>query len=280
MERLGYQIDGAERDQVLIMPFLTEARTDGGILPANWQQIIPDILTGVRNALVGDDGTTVPVQALVVSSFSAAIIYSDSFRRHAPGVSSVLRRGVGPRRQPVNVPNAFAESRGNGWLPSDPVRPDPVKRSGQLPCAPARWVDYVAKPTSVGEVHGLIRDFMFTHASTITGVGGALAPPTTGTATHTITHTATFSGQDRHSIGYSHRDRCSHRDAFEHSQRDTLALTLGRTQSDGNCGKIITATLDIHRSSNATAPTLSSYALAIDSKASALTRGRGHSRAS
>ena len=48
LERLGDQLDGAERDQLLVMPFLTEAAKDTGILPGSWSQILTDIATGTR----------------------------------------------------------------------------------------------------------------------------------------------------------------------------------------------------------------------------------------
>lgn len=38
MERLGYQLDGAARNRVLIMPFLTDGAEDTGILPGHWRR--------------------------------------------------------------------------------------------------------------------------------------------------------------------------------------------------------------------------------------------------
>ena len=90
MERLGYQLDGAARNQVLIMPFLTEGAKDTGILPGHWQQITADILTSVRDTVTGAAGPPVEAGSVAVSSFSAGIIYSDSFRRLATGLSPLL----------------------------------------------------------------------------------------------------------------------------------------------------------------------------------------------
>src|SRR5262249_10343394 len=48
MERLGYQLDGAGRGQIVIMPFLTNSATNTGIFAANWSDIVTQILTQVR----------------------------------------------------------------------------------------------------------------------------------------------------------------------------------------------------------------------------------------
>src|SRR5262249_13069427 len=59
MELLGFQLDGAIRrfgapaNQIVIMPFLTSARTDTGILAAKWFGIITDILTDLHRMLTG-----------------------------------------------------------------------------------------------------------------------------------------------------------------------------------------------------------------------------------
>ena len=90
MERLGYQLDGAHRNQVLIMPFMTEARHDAGILVTDWQDILTQILTQVRAMFDPSDTSDLSISQLVVSSFSAGMIYSDSFRKNGADVSSVL----------------------------------------------------------------------------------------------------------------------------------------------------------------------------------------------
>lgn len=51
MERPGYQLDGATRNEIIIMPFLTSAATDTGYLPQELVQLVADILTTVRLAL-------------------------------------------------------------------------------------------------------------------------------------------------------------------------------------------------------------------------------------
>ena len=92
MDRLGYQLDSAHKDRVVIMPFLTEAATtDTGILPGAWQGIVTQILTGVRAAMNADDGSPLAITSLAVASFSAGIVYSDAFRRRATDLGPLMR---------------------------------------------------------------------------------------------------------------------------------------------------------------------------------------------
>jgi hypothetical protein len=197
MERLGYQLDGAARNQVLIMPFLTEAAKDAGMLPAHWQEIIPDILTGVRDAVTGSSGgSPVTLAAMAVSSYSAGIIYSDSFRRHATGLSTMLEEVWdfdGHISSYQSISQNLKNTAGCRVIQYDQI-PSNDLVSFHVPRP--RWVDYVQPPQSGGQVHGLIRDFMFMHGASISGVGAEIVPPgtgtaDTGTATHTATHTAT-----------------------------------------------------------------------------------------
>ncbi len=90
MERLGYQLDAAARNQIIVMPFLTEAAKDTGIFPANWHDILTDILTAVRASKGADDGSALTISEVAVSSFSAGMIYSFNFRRNAAGLDPVL----------------------------------------------------------------------------------------------------------------------------------------------------------------------------------------------
>ena len=90
MERLGYQLDGARRGQVLIMPFMTEARKDAGILITDWQDILVQILTLVRAQVNPSDVSPLSIAQLAVSSFSAGMVYSDAFRRKGAQVSDFL----------------------------------------------------------------------------------------------------------------------------------------------------------------------------------------------
>lgn len=196
MERLGYQLDGAARNQVLIMPFLTEAAKDTGILPANWQQIVTDIVTAVRDDVTGTGGPPVDVSSVVVSSYSAGMIYSDSFRKRATGLTPLLDE-VWDLDGNYSTYRAISQnllaSAGCRVIQYDQISSnDPLSFHVPLP----RWAKYVAPPATGGQVHSLIADFMFLHAASISGVGDVIAPPHTGTATHTHTgthtHTATF----------------------------------------------------------------------------------------
>ena len=185
MERLGYQLDGAARDQVLIMPFLTEAAKDTGILPANWQQIVTDIVTAVRDGVTGTSGPPVDVSSVVVSSYSAGIVYSDSFRKLATGLKPLLDE-VWDLDGNFSTYSAISQnlraSAGCRVIQYDQISSND-SLSFHVPLS--RWAKYVAPPATAGQVHSLIADFMFLHAASISGVGDVIAPPHSGTATHT-----------------------------------------------------------------------------------------------
>jgi hypothetical protein len=176
MERLGYQVDAAHRSQILIMPFLTNAATDTGILPANWLDICTQILTLVRAAAGADDGSPLQLAELVVSSFSVGIVYSNSFRKHAANVDDFLT-------EVWDFDGLFStEAELSTELISTPTctaikyDQNPASGPSSFHVPLPRWADYVAAPTAPGQVHGLIRDFMFFHAATISGVGATIDP--------------------------------------------------------------------------------------------------------
>ncbi len=192
MERLGYQLDGARRNQVLIMPFMTEARKDAGVLVTDWQDIFTQILTQVRAIYDPSDSSPLSINQLVVSSFSAGMIYSDSFRRHGAGVDSVLAEvwdfdgrfstyhwitealHSTAQVQVIKYDQLFSADTGAFHLP--------------LP----RWSKLVNPPASNMEVHALIRDFMFLDGATVSGVGSLIPSPADGPTTATAgTHTTT-----------------------------------------------------------------------------------------
>jgi hypothetical protein len=196
MERLGNQLSGAEREQLLVMPFLTEAAKDTGILPGSWSEILPDIATAVRDAVGAPSATPVPVDTLIVSSFSAGIIYSDSFRGGASGLAPVLA-GVWDLDGNISSYHAISTAlRATAGCP--------VTRYDQVPggdpqtfhVPQPRWSDFVQPPQNSSDVHALIRDFMFLHGAAISTVGDTIAPPGTGTATITASHTSSSSGTD------------------------------------------------------------------------------------
>jgi hypothetical protein len=193
MELLGYQLDGARRNQIVIMPFLTEARKDTGILPANWQDIVTDILVAVRASIHPQDASPLNISQLVVSSFSAGMIYSDSFRRNGADMSAFLAEiwDFDGRFSTYNwITNALHRTAGVQVIKYDQVDASD-QNSFHLPLR--RWADYAGHPTSNMQVHALIRDFMFLHGASITGVGTLIddSGATTGTATGHGTGTAT-----------------------------------------------------------------------------------------
>ena len=216
MEVLGYQLDVAARNQVLIMPFLTNAATNCGILPANWQQIVPDILSQVQDQVTGGAGSSVTINAMAISSFSAGIVYSNSFRTTGAGVSSVLDEVWdldGSFSTYSSLSQALRTATGFRLIQYDQsTSNDPVSFHVPLP----RWADYVDAPQTASTVHGLIRDFMFLHGATISTVGQPITEPGThtATATHTgsgsHTATATHTGSGSHTATATHTGSGSH----------------------------------------------------------------------
>jgi hypothetical protein len=177
MERLGYQLNGAARNQVLIMPFLTEGAKNTGILPGHWQQITADILTSVRDTVTGEAGPPIEAGSVAVSSFSAGIIYSDSFRRLATGLSPVLAEVWdldGNFSTYRAISQALRTSAGCRVIQYDQI-PSNDLTSFHVPLP--RWAGYVAPPTTAAGVHALIRDYMFLHGATISDVGDAIQIP-------------------------------------------------------------------------------------------------------
>ena len=199
MERLGYQLDGAQRNQVLIMPFMTEEAKNGGILPANWQSIVTQILRRVRADVSPSVTSALKIRQLVVSSFSAGIIYSDNFRRTGANVASALAEVWdfdGRYSSYHAISEALHSTAKVQAIKYDQIASsDPSAYHVPLP----RWQKLVDPPTSSNEVHGLIRDFMFLDAASVSHVGSVIDTTTatsadTGTATQTAT--ARDSGTD------------------------------------------------------------------------------------
>jgi hypothetical protein len=79
---LGLQLAASTRDQVLIIPFLTQgAATAGiGIFNADWQGIIHEILAQLKRKYIHAVALNEGMTDLVVSSFSSGISYSHQFR--------------------------------------------------------------------------------------------------------------------------------------------------------------------------------------------------------
>ena len=231
MERLGYQLDGAHRGQVLIMPFLTEARKDAGILPANWQDIVLQILTQVRAQLNPSDQSPLTISQLAVSSFSAGMIYSYWFCSLAPGLDGVLAEiwdFDGHFSTYRWITEALHSAPGREVIKYDQLASSDT-RAYHVPIG--RWQSLPNPPAANGDVHALIRDFMFLDAASVSAVGGQISDvpvPTTGT--HTATHavTATHTGTATRSWGTS-----SGSDSATHTLTHTLSRTGSQTQTSG-----------------------------------------------
>jgi hypothetical protein len=174
MQLLGYQLAGSDRAQVVVMPFLTSGASNAGILPASWQEILPDVLGQARAAVSGGGpATPVTIANLAISSFSVGIVYMTAFRDHGAGVSSVLREvwdfdGI--------VSSAGSLSTGLTSTASvTAIKYDEInsQSAGIFHLPTARWADRPAGGPS--DVHHMIVDYMFLHAATVSGVGGTVA---------------------------------------------------------------------------------------------------------
>jgi hypothetical protein len=179
MERLGKQMAGAARDQIVIMPFLTNAATNTGILPQIWHDTFTDILTQVRAAQGADDGSALTISQVVVSSFSAGIIYSHFFRALATDLAPLLAEiwdfdgGISS----YATYSAALETDSHTVIQYDSSSPQ-YTRSFHVPWP--RWAGFYNKnavPKTASQVHPLIRDFMFLHAASISEVGALIVPP-------------------------------------------------------------------------------------------------------
>lgn len=81
---MSIQFCAARTGQILIMPVMTNASAGScGILPRNWDKIFSQILGHVTAGANSVNAPPVPVNSLVVASFSAGIAYSASFRAGA-----------------------------------------------------------------------------------------------------------------------------------------------------------------------------------------------------
>jgi len=185
MERLGYQLDGVARNQIIIMPFLTNAATDTGIFLNNWFDIVTDILTDVRSAMGADDGSPLAISQLVVSSFSVGIVYSANFRASAPQLSSYLAEVWDFDGLFSSIPKLSKDLVSTAQYTAVKYDQNPASGPSSYHVPLPRWSSYVVPPSSASDVHGLIRDYMFLHAASISSVGdvisGGIGTGTTGT---------------------------------------------------------------------------------------------------
>ncbi len=174
MERLGYQLDGAARNQIIIMPFLKNSATDTRIFLTNWFDIVTDILTAVRAALGADDGSTLQLSQVVVSSFSVGIVYSSNFRAGAPNLGSYLSEVWDFDGLSSSFPQLSKNLVSTAQYQAIKYDQDPSSGPASFHVPRPRWADYVDAPTTWAQTHSLIRDFMFLHAASISTVGGLI----------------------------------------------------------------------------------------------------------
>jgi len=229
MERLGNQLSGAERDQLLVMPFLTNAATDAGILPGHWEEILSDIATAVRDAVAGPDPTPVAVDKVVVSSFSAGIIYSDSFRRRAPGLVPVLAEVWDLDGNASSFHSISVALRATAGCPVTRYDQSGGGDPQTFHVPQPRWASFVQPPQNFDDVHAMIRDFMFLHGAAVTTVGDVIAPPDSGTTTHTATGTATSSATGTATSTATHTSTTSGTNTATHTSTTSGTNTATHT---------------------------------------------------
>ena len=178
MERLGYQIAGSGRGQVVVMPFLTEAATSSWILPANWQDIITDILISA-SALLRPGQAAPAIAQIVVSSFSSGILYSHAFRAATAGLPPLLGEIWDFDGSISSVSQYSNDLRHGQSVPVVQYDQNAALGASSTHVPASRWAGYydpAAVPKTVAAVHPLIRDFMFLHAGTVSSVGADIQP--------------------------------------------------------------------------------------------------------
>ena len=176
MELLGYQVDAAIKqfsapaNQIVIMPFMTNNRQNAGILPADWQGILIDILTDVRQVMGGSGSGPVSISEIVVSSFSAGFLYSENYRANAVGLLPLLRQvwdfdgfPKNDSSQLLSTASVTAVKYDQGFEPG--CFHVPLSRWGAYPDPPPNPAD-PPKPAGWNDVHRGIRNFMFLDAAT------------------------------------------------------------------------------------------------------------------
>lgn len=174
VDRLGHELAGAVKrgaplvDQILILPFMTTASmSDAGIMPANWQAIVTDILIDVRAVMTGVDAP-LTISEVVVASFSNGALYSHEFRTRATNLGSMLVKVWDFDGTPVVTSTKPV------------VRYDQSGTTGLTHWAGPRWDNFPDPPpeeepplplklkpdgtVNGSYVHHLIRDFMFLDA--------------------------------------------------------------------------------------------------------------------
>ena len=184
VERLGNQLAGAVKhfgaspNQVVILPFMPASKMDtAGILPANWLEIVTDILIQVRAAMTGVMAP-LTVSELVLAGYSYGFKCMMEFRTRAnqavlnPLLKQIWDFDGFPKTTSIPVVSTAAVK---------VIKYAEVPQPGAIVLGPPRWSDFPkpapAVPTLPDEepelpapsdtlyVHHLIRDFMFLDAA-------------------------------------------------------------------------------------------------------------------
>jgi hypothetical protein len=157
---------------VIVMPFLTEAAAvDTGILPGAWLSILTQILAGTRAAMNADDGSPLSLSSLAVASYSAGIVYSDTFRRRASGLSPLLREVWDFDGSFSTNPalSAKLQSTATTRVIQYDQHSGPAGASIHVPVP--RWSAFPAGVTSGEQVHWLAISYLVTHACWLSALG-------------------------------------------------------------------------------------------------------------
>ena len=165
MERLGYQLDAAGSQDIVVMPFLTSAATDTGIFAANWWGIVSDILTDVRARRGAASENPLNISQVATASFSVGIVYMHAFLSTGAGVEPSVAHVYdfdGALSSAASLSHALISTSDYTVVKYD---------QGNLPSSyhvpRARWTRYPQPPATTLAVHHLIRDTMLRHAVTV-----------------------------------------------------------------------------------------------------------------
>ena len=83
-DEMGAQLCAADTGRVLIMPLMSEASvSDCGVFPQRWESICSKILGMLKTGDFSGASAPAEISSVVVSSFSAGIVYSHVFRARA-----------------------------------------------------------------------------------------------------------------------------------------------------------------------------------------------------
>jgi hypothetical protein len=179
---LGLQLAASTRNQVLIMPFLTQGAASGGvgIFNADWQGIVHEILVQLKRKYIHAVALNEGLTDLVVSSFSSGITYSHQFRTGGADVRRYLREVYdfdGARSTESALSHAVVTTRAcKGWRYDQQGKPDVayLRRegvSGRFHLPIERWPKCHPPPANPDDVHALIIQRMFWHALAHSRVG-------------------------------------------------------------------------------------------------------------